>query len=174
MKRICLVVPFLLLAGCAGSPPDQTLEAPAKAETAAKPELKSQPLKHLAGRNLKPMPDRELNVRTRCRFKDVNGGHGSLDLQVVKADVKRFSAEVNIPKQGVCRFDMNDFEQTARMPNVVLAEKGSACTVRMWEQELGGKKGVTVSFNSCQTQCTGDAFSYLWPILVDARNGRCS
>ena len=40
----------------------------------------------------------------------------------------------------------------------------------MWEQG----KGVTVAFNNCQAKCEGDAFSYLWPILVDPRNGRCA
>ena len=93
-----------------------------------------------------------------------------MDLQVAKAEVKRFVAEVNIPKQGLCRFDMKNFEQTDKLPNVVLADRESACVVRMWEQE----KGVTVAFNSCQAKCGGDAFSYLWPILVDTRNGRCS
>jgi len=132
--------------------------------------IESQPLKHLVGRKLKPIPDKELDVRTRCSFKDVQGGRGSMDLQVTKAEVKRFVAEVTIPRQGLCRFDMKHFEQTARMPNVVLTDRASACTVRMWEQE----KGVTVAFNSCQAKCSGDAFSYLWPILVDTRSGSCA
>ena len=93
-----------------------------------------------------------------------------MDLQVSKAEVKRFTAEVSIPKQGVCRFSFKNFQQTAKLPNVVLTDAESACVVRMWEQE----KGVTVSFNTCQSKCSGDAFSYLWPILVDTRNGRCS
>ena len=93
-----------------------------------------------------------------------------MDLQVSKAEVKRFIAEVNIPRRGLCRFDMKNFQQTSKMPNVVLTDDESGCVVRMWEQE----KGVTVSFNACQSKCSGEAFSYLWPILVDSRNGRCS
>ena len=93
-----------------------------------------------------------------------------MDLQVSKAEVKRFTAAVSIPKQGLCRFDMKHFEQTAKLPNVVLSDRETACTVRMWEQD----KGVTVAFNSCQAKCSGDAFSYLWPILVDTRSGRCA
>ena len=89
---------------------------------------------------------------------------------MAKAEVKRFVAEVNIPRQGVCRFDIRNFRQTATLPNVVLTDEASCCVVRMWEQE----KGVTVAFNGCQAQCSGDAFSYLWPILVDTRNGRCA
>ena len=122
------------------------------------------------GRTLKPIPDKALDIRTKCSFRDVAGGRGSMDLQVTKAEVKRFVAEVNIPRRGLCRFDMKNFQQTSKLPNVVLTDDESGCVVRMWEQE----KGVTVSFNACQAKCSGDAFSYLWPILVDSRNGRCS
>ncbi len=176
MKRnlSCVALAFLLASCATPEPAPEDKEPPLAAATGSektqRPEkIQSQPLKHLAGRKLKPIPDKELNVRTKCSFKDVQGGPGSMDLQVVKAEVKRFVAEINIPKQGSCRFDMKHFEQTARMPNVVLRDKGSTCTVRMWEQE----KGVTVAFNGCQAKCSGDAFSYLWPILVDTRSGRC-
>lgn len=176
MKRVGTVLSVLLLAACATPKPESTSTPDEPTQTEAKPqrEFKSQPLKHLAGRNLKPMPDKELDVRARCSFKDVQGGRGSMDLDVRKAEVKRFVAEVDIPKQGLCRFDLKTFEQTARMPNVVLTDSDSSCVVRMWEQPSGKKKGVTVSFNSCQAKCGGDAFSYLWPILVDAQSGRCS
>lgn len=169
----------LLLAACATPDPTQA-PAPEPAATVpaadektkvpAKERIQSQPLKHLLGRKIKPIPDKALDVRTRCTFRDVAGGRGSMDLQVTKAEVKRFVAEVSIPKQGLCRFDMKNFQQTAKMPNVVLTDNTSGCVVRMWEQE----KGVTVAFNSCKANCGGDAFSYLWPILVDTRNGRCS
>ena len=177
--RVVAVMGSLLLASCAtqdlptsGSNADQATGAvPVTDGSSAKEQrIASQPLKHLAGRKLKPIPDKELDIRTRCSFKDVQGGRGSMDLQVAKAEVKRFVAEVTIPKQGVCRFNMSDFTQTVKMPTIVLNDLKSACTVRMLEQE----NGVTVSFNACQTRCSGDAFSYLWPILVNKRNGRCS
>ena len=137
---------------------------------AKKAPFESQPLKYLVGRNLKPMPDKPLEVKTRCSFRDVAGGRGSLDLHVSKAEVKKFAAEISIPRQGLCRFNMRDFTQTGRLPNVVLADPGSECTVRMWEQG----KDVTVAFHACQAKCDGDAFSYLWPILVNGKSGRCS
>lgn len=137
---------------------------------APKPErLQSQPLKHLANRHLKPMPVQALNVRTRCAFHDAVGTRGKLDLQVKDAEVQRFTAEVNIPKRGICRFDMKNFVQTETLPAVLLADNISGCLVRMWAQE----KGVTVAFNGCEAQCSGESFSYLWPILVDTKNGRC-
>jgi hypothetical protein len=171
-----LTVTLGLLASCAAPPPATEKVSDASASETA-PEsgksaerFESHPLKHLAGRKLKPIPDKALEIRTRCSFKDVQGGRGSMDLLVTKAEVKRFVAEVTIPNQGLCRFDGNGFKQTARMPNVVLTDRDSACTVHMWEQE----RRITVSFNGCQSKCTGDAFSYLWPILIDSRNGRCA
>lgn len=171
--RLAAIALALLLSACTTPEPPVAPVATAPEAVPEEPKparIESQPLKHLLGRNLKPMPDKELNVKTRCSFRDVQGGRGSMDLQVSKAEVKRFAAEVSIPRQGICRFDFKNFQQTARLPNVVLTDAQSTCVVRMWEQE----KGVTVSFNACQSKCSGDAFSYLWPILVDTRNGRCS
>ena len=169
--RFVHVIPLVLLLGACAAP--EPAPAPAsEADNQSPPveRIKSQPLKHLVGRPLKPIPDKALDIRTKCSFRDVAGGRGSMDLQVTKAEVKRFVAEVNIPRRGLCRFDMKNFQQTSKLPNVVLTDDESGCVVRMWEQE----KGVTVSFNACQAKCSGDAFSYLWPILVDSRNGRCS
>jgi len=175
MRWIRALLPALLLAGCATPPAPEPEPAPVAAvpdvaEPPARERIKSQPLKHLLGRNLKPIPDKALEVRTKCTFRDVAGGRGSMDLQVSKAEVKRFVAQVSIPKQGVCRFDMASFEQTGKLPNVVLTDQATGCVVSMWEQD----KNLTVAFNACQSKCGGDAFSYLWPILVDTRNGRCS
>lgn len=171
--RFARLAPLILLLGACATPEPVAppkVEAPKEAPVKKAERIESQPLKHLLGRNLKPMPEKELNVKTRCRFRDVAGGRGSMDLQVSKAEVKRFTAEVSIPKQGLCRFDIKNFQQTAKLPNVVLTDAQSSCVVRMWEQE----KGVTVAFNACESKCSGNAFSYLWPILVDTRNGRCS
>ncbi len=169
LTQVALVV--LLLGACATPEPAPAPAEPAPVVSEPPPErIKSQPLKHLVGRLLKPIPDKALEVRAKCSFRDVQGGRGSMDLHVINAEVKRFSADVSIPKQGICHFDMKSFQQTAKMPNVVLTDIESGCVVRMWEQE----KGVTVAFNACQKMCGGDAFSYLWPILVDAKSGRCS
>ena len=171
LRSITLALPVLLLGACATPEPVAVSDQPAVSAAPKQAErIRSQPLKHLLGRTIKLQPDTALDVSTKCSFRDVAGGRGSMDLQVVKAEVKRFVAEVTIPKQGLCRFDMKDFEQTAKLPNVVLTNSSSGCIVRMWEQE----KGVTVAFNGCQTQCSGDAFSYLWPILVNTKNGHCS
>ncbi len=175
MKLSLRVGMLLLLGGCATPEAPAPVPEPVKppevvAPPPAKARMPSQPLKHLVGRSLKAMPDTPLDVRARCNFRDVAGGRGHMELQVKQSEVKHFVAEVSIPKQGQCRFDMKHFEQTARLPNVVLTDNKNGCVVRMWEQE----KGVTVSFNSCQAKCSGDAFSYLWPILVDTRSGRCA
>lgn len=170
-RTVTGVILVIVLGACATPEPKPVAGDPPASASSPEPErIASQPLKHLLGRTLKPIPDRALEVRTKCGFRNLSGGRGMLDLQVTKAEVKRFSAEVNIPKQGLCRFDMKNFQQTALLPNVVLTDAASGCVIHMWEQG----KSVTVAFNACQSMCAGDAFSYLWPIVVDTRNGRCS
>lgn len=176
MRRLGAAALIFLLAAC--TTPQPLPEAPTPTPvTASKPKterIESQPLKHLLNRKLKPMPDQALNIRTQCAFRDAIGTRGKMDLHVKNAEVKRFTAEVSIPKQGICRFDMKNFQQTDTLPTVTLTDSASGCSVRMWAQELGREKTVTVAFTGCAAQCSGDSFSYLWPILVDTRNGRCS
>jgi hypothetical protein len=178
MRQLGTTTLILLLGACATPEPVPEPPAPLPEPVVAKdpePErIKSQPLKHLLNRNLKPMPVQALNIKTKCAFRDAVGTRGKMDLQVKNAEVQRFTAEVNIPKQGICRFDIKNFQQTGTLPTVQLSDAASGCSVRMWAQDLGLEKSVTVAFSGCQTQCSGDSFSYLWPILVDTRNGRCS
>jgi hypothetical protein len=157
-----------VLAGCA---------APASAPTpVAAPEapvertIESQPLKHLANRHLQPLPDRPLSVATKCSFRDPTGYRGRLDLQVKNDDVRRFRASVTIPKHGECSFDLKDFRQSEHHPIALADAGGDSCVVRLWEQ----KGRVTVAFRDCRAQCGGETSDYLWPILVDARTGKCS
>jgi hypothetical protein len=71
---------------------------------------------------------------------------------------------------GACRFNLRDFEQVEKMPQALLRHRlETGCTVRMWEQ---GNK-VTIAFDNCQKSCEGDAFSYLWPLIVEGKSGRC-
>ncbi|MBI4984835.1 MAG: hypothetical protein HZC24_05695 [Rhodocyclales bacterium] len=116
-----------------------------------------------------PIPVRALNVATQCEFSDETGAHGRMALQIEAASVKRFTAEVNIPRRGVCNFDLARFRQTETMPTPVLVSNDTPCRVYVWEQG----SAVTVAFNSCEANCTADAYSYLWPILVDP-SGKCA
>ncbi len=166
MRAVWLLI-FLFVAGCA-----ETGKAPESGPATAPGEQKieSQPLKYLKNRNIKPQPTRPLTVRAKCAGKDGIGNLTHLDLQVKDAEVKSFAAQVSIKEHGTCRFDLQDFEQTEKMPQPLLMHKReSGCSVRMWEQ---GPK-VMIAFNSCQKSCAGDAFSYLWPIMVEAKSGRC-
>lgn len=170
-----LLLPVLLVGACATPEPPAPTPVPEPPPRATEPppakaRIESQPLKHLAGRKLTAMPEKAVEVRTRCSFREVSGGRASLDLHVARAEVKRFAAEISIPKRGSCRFERGSFEQTARLPAVELSDAASGCTVRVWEQE----RTVAVGFTGCASYCTGDAFSYLWPIEVDTRSGRCS
>lgn len=175
MRRAWWCVVAGLLVACAEQPkaPEPKPEPVPVPDTVAQPDepIKSQPLKYLAGRHLKPMPTRPLNVKSSCTHRDTMGTQTRLNLLVKNAEIKTFKAQVSIPQRGTCRFDLKDFQQTATLPQALLkAKDGSECSVRMWEQ---GKE-VTIAFNSCPKACEGEAFNYLWPILVDAKSGRCT
>ena len=167
---------LILVAGCAEvarqpeSPPEVVV-APEKEWTPKdEPKFKNSTLKYLANRNLKPQPTRPLNVKSRCSHRDAIGTATKLDLLVKEAVVKTFDAQVAIKGYGTCRFNLNEFEQAEKLPQALLRhKKDSGCLVRMWEQ---GDR-VTIAFNSCPKSCERDAFSYLWPIMVEAKSGRC-
>jgi len=168
---------LMLIAGCAEvekKPAPELLADEPLTETPAvvseEPKLKNSTLKYLAGRNLKPQPTRPLNAKSQCAHKDAIGTVTKLDLLVRESEVRTFAAQVSMKGYGSCRFNLGDFEQTGKMPQPLLRHKRETdCTVRMWEEE----KKVTIAFNSCPKACEGDAFSYLWPIMVEAKSGRC-
>lgn len=180
MNPHVLVAFFLLslMAGCATRAPEvaqKPAPEPAPAPTPA-PDAKKQPTapprevySRLAGRTIKPIQVRPLNVKANCSFRDPDGYGGRLDLLVKESRVERLQAVVEVPRRGNCAFDLKDFRQTASEPAVVLSAAGSSCLVRLWEQE--GR--VTVAFNGCRDRCEGGSFEYVWPILVDAGTGRC-
>lgn len=178
----CLSLSILLLAGCAtpvpppAPPPPPVVVIPAPEPTPPPPlpetlpEPRNDKLKHLANRKLAPIPDRPLNARASCAFRDVTGYRGRLRLDVREANVRRFEANIDVPKQGSCKFDLKNFHQTDTLPIVVLAARRGDCKVRLWEQE----DQVTVAFRDCHTECSGSSVEYIWPILVDNRKGLCS
>lgn len=170
MRRVWPLL-ALLAAGCAQvEKQPEVVEKPVPETSATAPTIKSDKLKYLANRKITPQPTRPLNVRSRCSHRDAIGTTTKLDLMVKEAQVKKFSAQVNIRQYGACRFSLEDFEQVEQLPQVLLRHKAdSGCTARMWEQ---GPK-VTIAFNGCAKSCEKDAFSYLWPIMVEAKSGRC-
>jgi len=171
--RTLVMLSVVTLVGCATpepAPPPPAAEVVVKPPPPTQPALRRDTLKHLANRNLKPIESRPLNARASCGFRDPSGYRGKLKLDVKEASVNRFEASVDVPKKGSCSFKLKDFRQTDRLPNVVLAAKKGNCKVSLWEQE----HQVTVAFRDCRAECSGNSVEYLWPILVDNRNGLCS
>ena len=160
-----LLIATLFLGACAApekaAPPAAEAPPPAPA-VVAKPAPK--PAKP------GPIPVRPLNVKTDCSFRDETGYHGALKLDVAEAKVNAFEARVNIPRRGACRFALKDFRQTKELPAIELSEAKGGCIVRVWEQ---GER-VTVAFQKCEKMCSGNSYSYLWPILNDRQKGSCA
>lgn len=122
------------------------------------------------GKQVEPIPTRPLNVAANCNYKDETGMLGVVKLRVVEAQVQQFEASADIPKRGRCRFNMKDFRQTKSMPHPELKANGSSCVVHMWEQ---GHR-VTVAFTDCESMCEEGTYEYLWPFLIDRRDGSCA
>lgn len=173
---------MLLMAGCATKEAPVESPAPASVSTPTPepvpvPEAEQTPALAKRGdhgtrptRKLRPMAVKPISVKADCSYRDPTGYGGTLNLLVENSQVRTLQADIQVPKRGSCAFALKDFRQTTREPSVTLASASGACTVRLWEQE--GK--VTVAFNSCKDRCQGDSFDYVWPILVDARTGKCS
>lgn len=117
-----------------------------------------------------PIPVRPLTVKADCSYRDETGGSGLLRLDVAAARVRAFEAKANFPQHGSCHFELKDFRQTREMPAIELSQPNGGCVVRMWEQ---GTR-VTVAFQQCEKMCSGNAHSYLWPILNDRNKGSCA
>lgn len=172
MSRWWIILLVIFAAGCAEVEKQPEPEVVVETDKKAGNDLpfKSDKLKYLAKRRIEVQPTRPLNVRSRCSHRDAVGTTTKLDLQVKDALVKNFDAQVAMKGYGACSFKLKDFEQIEKLPQALLKHKTEeGCSVRMWEQ--GAK--VTVAFNGCAKSCERDAFSYLWPIMIEAKSGRC-
>ena len=76
------------------------------------------------------------------------------------------SFKMGSPDDEPERFD----DEGPQHPVTLTSRNGNTCAVRMWEQ---GTR-YTVAFNECSARCEGNAFEYLWPILIDGKTGRCT
>ena len=156
--RLGALAAAALLSACA-LPVLPPSDAPVSDEVLASPSS--------AGKRLRPMPWRPLDVRADCRFRDEAGYTTRITLDVAQSKVKAFNADVDIPRRGSCSFH-GPFTQTREKPSVQLRAP-DGCTVDIFEQG----KAVTVGFANCASRCTRGAFDYLWPIIIDRTNGQC-
>ena len=116
-----------------------------------------------------PTEPRLQNAAVSCNYKDEGGVRGRVALLIDEHRVTRFTARIEMPNGGTCRFDSKQMEQRPLDQGIALQSKGDECVVRMWEQ----KHRITIAAYSCHKQCSKGSFSYLWPILMDTRIGTC-
>jgi hypothetical protein len=164
--RLTATLAALLLGACAAP---QKAQPPAAEPSPPAPPVDTAPAARKPAARA-PIPLRPLNAKTECSFRDESGYHGLLKLDVAEAKVNVFEAKVNIPKRGACRFALKDFRQTKALPVIELSQTKGRCIVRVWEQ---GER-LTVAFQQCERMCSGNAGTYLWPILNDRRDGSCA
>ena len=170
VTRIAPLLLVLLLGACAR--PERAPEVAVPTPVARPPPVAAAAVAPALPKQKKPGPiaTRPLNATIECSFRDETGYNGMMKLAVEEARVRSFEAAVNIPSHGTCRFDLKNFRQTRKLPNVELRHFRDRCIVHMWEQ---GEQ-VTVAFQQCQKMCTGKAWDHLWPVLIDRRDGSCA
>ena len=93
--RLAALLASVLLAACT-LPVLPPSDAPVSDEVLASPSS--------AGKRLRPMPWRPLDVRADCRFRDEAGYTTRITLDVAQSKVNDFNADVDIPRRGSCRF----------------------------------------------------------------------
>ncbi|WP_341647923.1 hypothetical protein [Thauera humireducens] len=113
------------------------------------------------------MPVRPLDVKASCRFRDEAGYAATAILDISHAEVKAFSATVDIPAAAAAASTAPSPGQRS-LPSVELRAQ-DGCTVNIWEQ---GEQ-VTVGFSNCARRCSRGTFDYVWPIIVDRTSGEC-
>lgn len=178
--RIGSLLISIAMGACTTVPPADNVQASKTVEIEALPASKVQIDKDRpqrsrppeTARRIKPgpIPTRALNVATECSFRDETGYGGKLKLSIDQARVQAFEAAVDIPRRGICRFNLKNFRQTRELPTVELSHLRDPCVVRVWEQ---GTR-VTVAFQQCRSMCSGNAWDHLWPILNDRQDGSCA
>jgi hypothetical protein len=175
LKRLALMAMLSVLAGCFGGPVTREGKTDHPAGEVVRPSersgLSAEAQRALAKRGIKPHEIGPINVKSQCSHVDETGTVTRLALLVDEGNVKNFEADVLIKGRGRCRFSLADFRQETRSPNALLRQsKHPDCTVRMWQEQ---NEKITVAFSSCPRACEGNAFEYLWPILVETRTGQC-
>jgi len=123
-----------------------------------------------AGRPTRAMKAQPITLAMRCAAMDERKHTVQADVDVSGGHVRYLRARLAQPR-GSCEFALPDFTQTRTMPSIELRDRrGSACTLRMWEQ---GPQ-VVLSYHGCESYCQpGQAFGEILPVLFDRRVGHC-
>ncbi|MEN3110661.1 hypothetical protein ACFONG_02270 [Uliginosibacterium paludis] len=184
MRRLSAWLMMLLLAACAGSAergsPAGTADTPATKPPASTPD--KSPVRITQGsastisradkqRILAQMQAsaRPITLERACSFHNETGYKGSTRVNIRNGEVVELATTYEIPDYGICRIEKAGFRQVASTPSIELRH-ADGCTARIWTQ---GRQ-LTISYTRCAARCSRpEAFSYVWPVLIDQPSGRC-
>ena len=156
------------LRACAETSPEAWRNRPTGGSTATgEQKIESQPLKYLKNRNDQAAGDPSLNVPRQMRDR-MRSEPDHLNLMVREAQVQTFSAQVSIPQArdlplSISRISTDRHPASGRCSKATAPHVPSAC---------GNRAGSHHRLQQLPQVLRGEAFSYLWPILVDAKTGR--
>lgn len=103
-----------------------------------------------------------------CTQKEEDNYQDQLTLEIVNNQVQALDWTAH-PRQGVCRFKLEDFTQVASQPQTDLQAKRSAkCHIYVWQDA----RFITVASNNCQSICAVN--NHVLPVLLDPNTRGCS
>ncbi len=184
MRRLPALILALLLTACAGSADRDAPAGPPEAQPATPPASApgKSPVRITQGsgstisradkaRILAQMQasTRPITLERACSFRNETGYKGSTRVNIRNGEVIQLDTTYEIPDYGICRIEKAGFRQVATTPSIELRH-ADGCTARIWTQ---GRQ-LTISYTRCAARCSRpEAFSYVWPVLIDQPSGRC-
>ncbi len=118
-----------------------------------------------------PIAARVITLDAHCDQTEADGFRELARLRIERDVVQSLSWELWVGKNGGCRFERGDFEQTQRAPHIeMLARDGTGCRLMVWQEP----RRVTLAHAGCEARCTPGVYERAWPVMFDPGSGRCA
>lgn len=118
-----------------------------------------------------PIANRDIDIAGDCRRTEEDGFREDAQLKVDDNTVQQLQWKLWVGKRGSCSFDLADFRQTRKKPQVELTERnGGRCKLMVWQDP----RRVTLAHANCQQHCTGDIYEEAWPVMFEPGGGGCA
>ena len=118
-----------------------------------------------------PIAARDIDIVGDCRRTEEDGFREDAQLRVSDNSVQQLSWKLWVGKRGSCSFNLADFRQTRKKPQIELrANDGSGCKLMVWQDP----RRVTLAHANCAQRCTPGIYEQAWPVMFEPGTGACA